>query len=675
MSKVQTKSQLAAQATKQLILWADHKTLAPEWLESWDDMEWIEVQSPVLALQFLQAHPVAIFVGSSSFGIEFWKQVSAWSSQFISVLLLEESDLPQLPRFLNVVPELSVLPKPMSFDDLAKTVNAARLHLAKKNERRQLQRESSKKYRELEALNAGLEKIVEERTRHIEIAKIEEEEKLNKARSLIRFIKDLAATSAFDDLLEVLRREVRKFGKVGDPILFLNRKNEKMILYSHQSGQYLRSETSVIPAEIQNDQLSQAVIQKFLANHFGRPFGKLLVTTLEMQSQTSAEYQVHICIEIFLPEPQSQKVLEFLMERIEPISITIDRFLLEQEHSENAFRWEQTFDSLARPIAIIDLEYEVLRSNKKFSDRSTKSICYEIFAQRTAPCEGCPMAQALTLAKPEYGTIQVKTAEGLRVFQVHSYPINLEGGRPTNVVNAYVDITQSRELYIRLLQSEKMGALGVLAGNIAHELNNPLTGIRSLTQVLIKEVDPHSPLAGDLIEIEKATERSQKIIRNLQDFSSKEGTPLEDFSLDEIVERTIPMLKSLLRSHRLEIDLSTDNRKVRGEPHLIQQVVFNLINNACQAMKTPGTLSISTEIIAEKKQLLLRIKDTGPGIPEDIQARVFEPFFTTKKEGLGTGLGLSLSREIIERHHGKIEFISSEGKGTEFFVQFPEVFV
>lgn len=281
------------------------------------------------------------------------------------------------------------------------------------------------------------------------------------------------------------------------------------------------------------------------------------------------------------------------------------------------------------------------------------------------------MAEALAEGKPAHGTIQVKTAEGDRVYQVHSYPINLEGGRPTNVVNAYVDISQSRELYIRLLQSEKMGALGVLAGNIAHELNNPLTGIRSLTQVLIKEVDPQSPLASDLNEIERATERSQKIIRNLQDFSNKEGTQLENFALDEIVERTIPMLKSLLRSHRLEIDLGTANRKVRGEPHLIQQVVFNLINNACQAMKNPGTLTISTEIF-EGQKLLLKIKDTGPGIPKEIRSRVFEPFFTTKREGLGTGLGLSLSREIIERHHGRIDFVSDEGIGTEFFVQFPE---
>lgn len=659
--------------TKQLILWADQDALSPEWMESWDEFEWIEVQSPVLALQFLKAHQVFIFVASSRFGVDFWRELGTQSAPLTSVLLLEENDLPQLPNYLNASPGVFVLSKPLSASHVKATLQAAFQEAHRKTERRQLQRESSKKYRELEALNAGLEKIVEERTRHIEGAKLEEEEKLNKVRTLIRFIKDLAATSSFDDLLEVLRREVRKFGKVGDPILFLNRKNEKMTLYSYQSGQYLRTEASVVPDEMTGTNLSQAVIQKFLANHFGRPFGKLLVTTLEMQSETSAEYEVHLCIEMFLPEGQAQKVLEFLMERLESISITIDRFLLEQEHSENAFRWEQTFDSLARPIAIIDLEYDVLRSNKKFSDRGHKSPCYELFAQRNSPCEGCPMADALEQAKPAHGTIHVKTEAGARVYQVHSYPINLEGGRPTNVVNAYVDITQSRELYIRLLQSEKMGALGVLAGNIAHELNNPLTGIRSLTQVLIQETDPNSPLAADLNEIEKATERSQKIIRNLQDFSNKEGTQLENFGLDEIVERTIPMLKSLLRSHRLEIDLSTENRKVRGEPHLIQQVVFNLINNACQAMKNPGTLTISTEFLAVEKRLLLKVKDTGPGIPKDIRTRVFEPFFTTKKEGFGTGLGLSLSREIIERHHGKIEFISEEGQGTEFLVQLPEV--
>jgi signal transduction histidine kinase len=268
--------------------------------------------------------------------------------------------------------------------------------------------------------------------------------------------------------------------------------------------------------------------------------------------------------------------------------------------------------------------------------------------------------------RPQVGQIQV---DG-RLFQVHSYPILVDqGGKATNVVNQYVDITQSRELYLRMLQSEKMGAIGMLAGNIAHELNNPLTGIRSLSQVLLQEVPQEGTLHADLIEIEKASARSQRIIKNLLDFSKDEEQPWEYVSVDEVVEKTLPMLKSALRTHRTEVDLQTLGKTVYIEPHLMQQVVFNLINNACQSMKDAGRLRVATSL--ENGKVLLEIEDTGVGIPADIKAKVFEPFFTTKKEGQGTGLGLSMSKSIIEQFGGSIEFKSADPVGTLFIIRLP----
>jgi signal transduction histidine kinase len=659
---------------KHLVIWADQDPAPLSLRHFWnsEDSEVIEVQSPVLAEQFLRAHQVSLLLASSKFGLDFWSSIKGISSAPVSILLLEDTDLPSLPQFINRVPQLAVLQKPLDPAIAESTILRSLEEAASLTERRRLKKESAKKYRELEALNEGLEKMVEERTRHIEGAKLEEEEKLNKVRNLIRFIKDLSAANAQEEFLDILRREVRKFGKLGDPILLLVSPADGVVLYSYQAGQFLRTESKAGTQIFTQIKLSESLAQKFLANHYGRPFGRTFVLPLEMQSNSSSRLKVYLCLENFLTEAGSQKVIDFLLERAEPMSITVDRLLLEQEHSENAFRWERTFDSLERPIAIIDVDYEVLRSNRKFSERHAGKSCFQSFAGRELACEGCPLGEALEKGRPAHGTVLVPTASGTKTYQVHSYPINLEGGRPTNVVNAYVDITQSREIYIRLLQSEKMGALGVLAGNIAHELNNPLTGIRSLAQVLLTEIDPTSTLSADLKEIEKATERSQKIIRNLQDFSSKEGAKQEKFSLDEIVERTIPMLKTLLRTHRLEMDLGTSSQKVLGEPHLIQQVIFNLINNACQAMKGPGTLTVETEVMKKEGLVLLRVKDTGTGISEEIATRIFDPFFTTKREGQGTGLGLSLSREIVERHKGKIEFKSTPGKGTEFLVMLPQ---
>jgi signal transduction histidine kinase len=221
-----------------------------------------------------------------------------------------------------------------------------------------------------------------------------------------------------------------------------------------------------------------------------------------------------------------------------------------------------------------------------------------------------------------------------------------------------------------MLQNEKMGAIGMLAGNIAHELNNPLTGLRSLTQVLLQETPAQGNLHADLIEIEKATARSQRIIKNLLDFSKGEDQPAEFVSVDEIVERTLPMLKSALRNHRLEVDLQTLNASVFVEPHLLQQVVFNLINNACQAMKDAGRLSVNTSV--KSGNVLIEIEDTGPGIPPEVLRRIFEPFFTTKKEGHGTGLGLSMSKSIIEKFGGTIQFRNVEPHGSCFTIVLPQ---
>jgi signal transduction histidine kinase len=212
-----------------------------------------------------------------------------------------------------------------------------------------------------------------------------------------------------------------------------------------------------------------------------------------------------------------------------------------------------------------------------------------------------------------------------------------------------------------------------LAGNIAHELNNPLTGIRSLAQVLIAEL-PIGQLSDDIREVEKAAERSQKIIENLLDFSKGEGEDKQQrISLNEIVRRTLPMIKTAMREHRSEILLSEEDAPVRVEPHLMQQVVFNLVNNACQAMKDPGTITIETEMRPGDRQCALHVRDTGVGIPPEIIDAIFEPFFTTKEKGQGTGLGLSMSRSIIEKFGGDITVKSKVGEGTVFTVVLPVV--
>lgn len=537
---------------------------------------------------------------------------------------------------------------------------------AKFQSRSVLLRESSNQNKELEALTHSLEGLVEERTQYIEMSHQEEGDKLNRERQLVRFIKDLATQTSFEDILVILRRELRKFHKIGDPILAYRLDDTKTVYMSFQLGNLHQSESAVIFEFPKIPQVPSAELIRHFANHFGRPFIKTYVVPLELRMTLSGQGEAILVIENSLSDKEMGPFVDFMADRMRPLSMALDRVLLEKQLQSFSYRWEKTFDGMRDPIAIVDIDYNVVRANRKFSDKFLQHRCFESFAQRNSVCEGCPVAQALKYGKPHSGQIQV---DG-RIFQVHSYPVQLDqGGNPTNVVNQYVDITQSRELYLRMLQNEKMGAIGMLAGNIAHELNNPLTGLRSLSQVLLQEADPKTHLYSDLLEIEKAAARSQRIIKNLLDFSKGEDQPAEFVSVDEVVERTLPMLKSALRTHRLEVDLQTLDKNVFVEPHLLQQVVFNLINNACQAMKDPGRLRVTSRYANSK--VILEIEDTGPGIPPEIQRRIFEPFFTTKKEGHGTGLGLSMSKSIIEKFGGTIESRNVDPRGACFVITLP----
>lgn len=535
----------------------------------------------------------------------------------------------------------------------------------KANAKFRLLKESTRQFRELEALNSDLERIVLDRTQHIETSKEEEEEKLNKVRSLIRLIKELAQTTSFEELLLLLRKEFRKFHKVGDPILIYQSALDRVEFISFQSGQILFTHKKGHFPFSNEIVMAKSEMSRALANHFGRPFVKALYIPLEMKESSLHGAQAGIFLEANLSENESGLFLDFVRERVQSIAITVDRLMLESELVQFSYRWEKTFDGLRDPIAIVDLDYEVLRSNKKFNDKVIKKKCFESFARKDSVCDGCPVQSAIQTAHPQKGQIQI----GNRIYEVHSYPILFENGtQVTNVVNQYVDITQSRELYLRMLQSEKMGAIGSLAGNIAHELNNPLTGLRSLAQVLLAQV-PQGELHQDLQEIEKATARSQQIIRNLLEFSWGGTQEKRLTTLDEIVTKTMPMLKAVMRIHRQEFELDAEKSQVLVEPHLIQQVVFNLVNNACQAMKEPGVLTLKTFVSGAK--VVLQVADTGPGIPEGLREKIFEPFFTTKKEGLGTGLGLSLTRKIVERFGGEIRVKSENGHGAMFEVSFP----
>lgn len=517
-------------------------------------------------------------------------------------------------------------------------------------------REQNKK---LQELNENLENIVAQRTQYLELSTHEIETKNRDIKDLIKFIKAVSSVNALEDLLLILRQDFLRYHKLNPPILLYSLRKGSFRLLYFQGPQIIDRAVSIDEAIFSTQ--DNVELRKALAGLLSRPMSS--VVSLFLDNTVGDGVLVFEHSMDFL----EQKIFsELLNQRAESLRVAFDRLLLKMKSHEISKQWSTTFDHLQDPIVILDDEYNVIRSNKLFAS-SVEFPCYKAFAGREAPCFGCPVFESRSEQTEKQGKIM---AQG-KIFQVNAYPIYLDSQEKFyNMIVHYTDITPSVNLQSQLVQSEKMSALGLLAGNIAHELNNPLTGIKSLSQLLIQE----SPLniQEDLREIKSAAERSEMIIKNLLEFSSSspEGdtTPV---SARELILKTLPFLKSAMRYQNSRIDLSEQEDFIFVEPHLLQQVIFNLVNNACQAMGETGDLTLQTKVYADTVEI--RVRDTGPGIPAEIRELIFTPFFTTKEEGEGTGLGLSLGKSIVSRFKGQLSLREDLEVGSEFIITLPKV--
>jgi len=346
--------------------------------------------------------------------------------------------------------------------------------------------------------------------------------------------------------------------------------------------------------------------------------------------------------------------------------------------SRGKYMWETTFDAITAPVQIVSSDYEIVRANLALAAVAGREItsvvggrCYEVFAGRSDPCEGCPLKATLERDARERSTLKNKI--GRLEFEASAYPLS-SGGRPGSAVIYYRDVTEERRLQREVIQQEKMAAIGMLAGGVAHEINNPIGGILAFTQLMKRDAEGNKALMEDLEEIEKAAVRCKKIVSDLLDFSrvSKEGDRTE-VDINVLLEKVFPFIQREMRSYNVELSFKGDPNlpPVLGHADKLQQVFINLMTNACHAMSKGGTLVVQTKRVEGDQAVMVRVRDTGPGIPRDLCERIFDPFFTTKEPGKGTGLGLSISYRIVKEHGGEITCETPEEGGAEFVVCLP----
>ena len=229
------------------------------------------------------------------------------------------------------------------------------------------------------------------------------------------------------------------------------------------------------------------------------------------------------------------------------------------------------------------------------------------------------------------------------------------------------------ELNFRLHQNQKMVALGVMAGGIAHEIRNPLAICSSSAQFLTDEVDMTPEFIRECAEnIRRGIQRASAIIENLLRYSHPVTSPqMSPVNLIDLLEETLTLVwhHSKLNNVETKVSLGQKTIKVQGVGTLLQQVFMNLFQNAIRAMPGGGTLQVDVHPTADNVEI--RVSDTGCGIRKENLSKIFDPFYTTSAVGSGTGLGLAICYSVVDRHNGTIKVESSEGKGSTFTVKLP----
>ncbi len=369
-----------------------------------------------------------------------------------------------------------------------------------------------------------------------------------------------------------------------------------------------------------------------------------------------------------------------------------DRRKAEESLHKAKLDMEAIFHGISHPIVILDPEQRIIVGNRKFEEQVGQDIgeyrnrqCWKLFhgPEVMGPPPDCPFVAMKQSHDAETCIMQVETLSG--VFLVSCTPIFDAEGRLEKVIHIATDITEQKRAETELRESQKMEAIGRLAGGVAHDFNNMLSIINGYAELLLMKLNADDPLRSEIGQILKAGNRAADLTRQLLAFSRKSIVQPKVISLYNVVRGMEKMLHRLIGEDIcMVIEPAGDLGHVKADPGLIEQVILNLAINSRDAMPQGGQLTIETrnveldEIFSQRHvsvmpgaYVMLAVSDTGEGMDEATRQRIFEPFFTTKEKGKGTGLGLSMVYGIVKQNNGSIWVYSEPGQGTTFKIYLP----
>jgi PAS domain S-box-containing protein len=515
-------------------------------------------------------------------------------------------------------------------------------------------------------------------------------ERYDMRNSLLDFGRTLSATTALDPLLDSLVSRLQQVMNVGRIAIFVEDK--------HSSGGYRVARAAGLSAEMVVPPDFREMIRVRSAET-----GVVRTDDLDLIPETTGF--VRRALHYYVPcvvrgrmvaviglgraadgSLLSSEDVQILLTVSGYVAVAIENSLLYQEQGDRAAELkllkefnESIIESINVGLLAVDLDGRVTRLNSALEEildisrnkavgQRIENLFSEDFTDTLRQVLGNDrwrLSQTRNIYKIHTATFTGRTL----VLNISIAPLQDQ----TGALVVLEDVTSRVRLEEQLLQREKLSSIGLLAAGVAHEVNTPLTGVSSYTQMLLGMLAETDPKHALLLKVRRQAERATNIVNNLLNFSrTGDATEFTEIDIGRVLDDTLQLLEPQLRGNQIEIIRAYDPEcpQVFGNAGKLQQVFTNLLLNARDAITAGGSIRISTNPAADHS-LMIEVSDSGMGIAPENVAKIYDPFYTTKGVGRGTGLGLAVSYGIVQEHSGHISVESNPGRGTTFRITLP----
>jgi len=525
-------------------------------------------------------------------------------------------------------------------------------------------------------------------------------ERYDLRRGLLDFGRTLSATTALEPLLNALTERLRQVLDVEKVAVFIEEEND---VQNYKLAKSIGlNEDFIVPADFR-----QMIRQKSAVKGIVRADELDITETESANSNGNGKGIVRQELHYFVPcvargkmvaviglgrasdgSLLSSEDLEILQTVSGYVAVAVENSLLYQEQEKRAQELallkefnESIVESVNVGLLAVDENGLITRCNSTFEEmlglkreEAIGKYIEDVFD------EGFALNLENILGKSRWHLTEVRNAYKLYTTDVHNKPLilnvavaplrSISYGQKGAIV-VLENVTSRVKLEETLQQSEKLSSIGLLAAGVAHEVNTPLTGVSSYTQMLLGMIPETDPKHALLLKVQKQTERASNIAGNLLNFSrAGSSTDFAELDINKLLDDTLQLLEPQMRKSNVEIvkNYAETPPKINGNAGKLQQVFTNLIINARDSMLNGGTISLTTE--TDENEVKIKVSDTGSGIDSENLSKIYDPFFTTKGVGSGTGLGLAVSYGIVQEHAGTIEVESELNEGTTFKLTF-----